>query len=266
MLWSILWSIVQVCSLTIEYQVVQYMPNINILEQFESTLVTIVQQISILLLWNDGHRCMELTLCRVVESSYLPTHNIVPHISWHAPPYRRTTKKYSDFPSMVIFQLLLRKSWIQTWFCNCQLYLCLFHIVFECSPSIHDQGKMLVLPNRLLYEVLSTSDQCFVSFQPIWCHPHTQIRIILFHGVRISIPNVEFSPSHVSIGSSQIAFSIIVLPKDDHTDFVQEETTGSSILDHDFGHLCRGRRIQMSGNSDLGFFNNFGASCIFTWV
>ena len=26
------------------------------------------------------------------------------------------------------------------------------------------------------------------------------------------------------------------------------------------------RRIQMSGHSDLGIFNNFGASSIFTWV
>ena len=29
----------------------------------------------------------------------------------------------------------------------------------------------------------------FFSFQPILCHPHTQIRITLFHGVRKSIPN-----------------------------------------------------------------------------
>ena len=28
----------------------------------------------------------------------------------------------------------------------------------------------------------------------------------------------------------------------------------SSILDHDFGHLCRGRRIQMSGHSDFWNF------------
>ena len=30
--------------------------------------------------------------------------------------------------------------------------------------------------------------------------------------------------------------------------------------------MCRGRRIQMSGHSDLGIFNHFGASSIFTWV
>ena len=65
----------------------------------------------------------------------------------------------------------------------------------------------------------------FLSSQFL-CHPHTQIRIILFHDERRDIPNLEFSPIHVSIGLSQIAFPIIVLPKDDHTDFVQEERLG----------------------------------------
>ena len=56
------------------YQVVQYVPSMSILEQFESIHVTILQQISFLLLWSGGHRCRESTLCRVVESSCLPTH------------------------------------------------------------------------------------------------------------------------------------------------------------------------------------------------
>ena len=91
---------------------------------------------------------------------------------------------------------------------------------------MHDQGKMLVLPNGLLCWVVSTSDQDFVSFKPILCHPHTQIRIILFHDVQRDIPNLEFSPSHVSIGFSQNAFPIIVLPKDDRTDSFREERLG----------------------------------------
>ena len=33
-----------------------------------------------------------------------------------------------------------------------------------------------------------------------------------------------------------------------------------------FGQLCRGRRIHISGRSDFGVLNNFGASSIFTWV
>ena len=69
---------------------------------------------------------------------------------------------------------------IQTWLCNCPPYLCLFPIVFECIPTTHDLEKMLVLPNQLLW-VISSSDQDFVSFQPISCQPHTQVRIILFH-------------------------------------------------------------------------------------
>ena len=116
-----------------EYQVFQYVPSISISEQFESILLTILPRISILL-WNDGHQCMELILCGVVELSCSPTHNIVPHISWHALPCHKTTKKYADFPSMVIFQLLLQKFWIHTWFCNCQQYLCLFHTVFWVHP------------------------------------------------------------------------------------------------------------------------------------
>ena len=44
-----------------------------------------------------------------------------------------------------------------------------------------------------------------------------------FHGVRISNPNWKLSPTRTSIGFSQFAFPITVLPKDDHTDFVQEE-------------------------------------------
>ena len=115
---------------------------------------------------------------------------------------------------------------------------------------------MLVLPNQLLYSVVSTSDQDFVSFQLILCHLHTQIRIILFHDVPSDIPNLEFSPSHVSIGLSQIAFAIIVLPKDDRTDFAQEERLDLRHWTMSFAILCRGRRIQMSGHSGNGIVNN----------
>ena len=45
----------------------------------------------------------------------------------------------------------MKKIAIQTWFCNCPQYLCSFAIVVECIPSTHDPGKMLVLPNRLLF-------------------------------------------------------------------------------------------------------------------
>ena len=93
---------------------------------------------------------MEEILCRVLESSCLLTLNIVPHISSHDLPYHKTTKKYENSQSMEVFQFTPRKFAVQTWLCDCQQYLCLFHIVFEYIPSIHDPGKMLVLPDQLL--------------------------------------------------------------------------------------------------------------------
>ena len=146
-----LWWIVQVCSLTIEYRVVQVVPSIRISEHFESILVTIIQQISLLLLWSGGHRCMVWILCRVVVSSCLPTHNIVPRISLHDQPYHKTTMKYEDFEGMAVSLFPPRKFAIRTWFCNCPQYLCLFGIFVECIPSTHDPRKMLVLPSQLLY-------------------------------------------------------------------------------------------------------------------
>ena len=50
--------------------------------------------------------------------------------------------------------------------------------------------------------------------------------MVLFLGKRKSIHNLEFSPNRVSIGFSQIAFPIIVLPKDDRTNSAQEERLG----------------------------------------
>ena len=159
-------------------------------------------------------------------SSCWPTHNIAPHISLHDQPYHKTMKKYEYFEGMVISQLLPRKFAIRTWFCNCPQYFCLLHIVVECSPSTHDPRKMLVLPNRLLCRVISTSDQDFVSFQPIFMSSTYIDKNNSFHNVQSDIPNLEFSPSHVSIGFSQIAFPIIVLPKDDRKDSFREERLG----------------------------------------
>ena len=42
-----------------------------------------------------------------------------------------------------------------------------------------------------------------------------------------------------------------------------KRTTGSSMPEDDLAILCRGGGIPMFGHSDLGIFNNFGASFIF---
>ena len=85
-------------------------------------------------------------------SSCWLTHNIAPHISLHDPPYHKTMKKYEDFEGMAVSLFSPRKFAIRTWFCNCPQYLCLFGIVVECIPSIHDPGKMLVLQINFFVE------------------------------------------------------------------------------------------------------------------
>ena len=81
--------------------------------------------------------------------------------------------------------------------------------------------------SRYFVELLSRLvRQLTISFHTILCHPHTQLRIILFHDEQRDIPNLEFSPSHVSIGFSHIDFPTIVLPKDDRTNSFQEERLG----------------------------------------
>ena len=46
--------------------------------------------------------------------------------------------------------------------------------------------------------------------------------------------------------------------------FRSRRTTGSSVFDHDFGHLCRGRRIDISGHSDFGILSNLRESSVLT--
>ena len=48
---------------------------------------------------------MDLIVCRVVESSCLLNHNVVPHLSWYDLPYHRTTKKHEKFSKYGSFSL-----------------------------------------------------------------------------------------------------------------------------------------------------------------
>ena len=97
-------------------------------------------------------------------------------------------------------------------------------------------------------------------------HPHTRIRINPFSRCtkRHSQFGIFSQPCFKRI------FSNCLSPNSPAKGwpyrFRSRGTTGSSILDHDFGHLCRGRRIQMTGHSDFGIFHNLWASSIFTWV
>ena len=208
-----------------KYRVVQFLPVINISEQFESIHVTIVQQISFfffeVVVIDAWSRYFVELLRRLVGQLTISFHTLLCMTSHVIRP----SKKYEDFEGMVISLLPRGNSRFE----HGSVIVHNFFLIWHCrwvQPKYTWSTKDVGSPKSTSLLVLSTSDQDFVSFQPIWCHPHTQIRIILFHDVQRDIPNLEFSPSHVSIGFSQIAFPIIVLPKDDHTDCVQEEQLG----------------------------------------
>ena len=104
----------------------------------------------------------------------------------------------------------------------------------------------------------------FLSSQFL-CHPHTQIRLILFHDEQRDIPYVDFSPNRVSIGFSQIAFPIIVLPKDDRTDSTQEERLDLPHWAMIWAICVVVDESRCLDTPIFGIFNNLWASSIFTW-
>ena len=183
-------------------------------------------RISFLLLWwssvHGVDLCMELILCKVVESSCLPTHKIGPHTSSHDLPYHKTMKKYENFQSMVVSQFLQQKFLIQPWFSTVHnifayftLSLIWVHPKFSWSRKDVGSPKSTSLLKYFPHRIN-------ISWEPIWCHPKRVIRTILFHGVRKNIPYWKPSPNRTSTGFSQIALPMTVLSKEDRTDFVKE--------------------------------------------
>ena len=113
--------------------------------------LTILQQIvsSSLKWWSSMHGVdtfVEL-LSRLVRQFTTPFHT-----SLHDQPCHKTMKKDEHYEGIVIYLSHRGNSRFKHGsIINCPQYLYFFHIVFECSPNIHNQRMMLVLLNRLLY-------------------------------------------------------------------------------------------------------------------
>ena len=82
-------------------------------------------------------KAWELRLCIIVELFCSQVPNIAPHISLHDfPCWTMGTCLRRVSLNKVVFLLLLRRSWIQTYFCNCPQYLCSFRTPVECNPNV----------------------------------------------------------------------------------------------------------------------------------
>ena len=221
--------------MTIEYQVVQFVPSINISDQFESILVTILQQISfffIEVVVIDAWSRYFVELCRIVGLLTISLHTFLCMTLLLIRPWK--IRKFW----VVNSPLSPRKVEIQTWFCNCPQYLCLFGIVVERIQSFHDPWKMLVLPK-------STSSLSTFHIGSRFCFfPANFMSSTYTHEKN---PFSWFTKKHSQFGIfSQPCFKKIFSNCLSHDSpakvwpyrFLSRGTTGSSIQDHDLGHFC----------------------------
>ena len=258
---SILWPHEQVCSQTTNIR----SPNTSQIQTFQKKLWTNCRQFSCWLIFLIFELMVIHAWRRDFVLFYSPVRNILPRISLRDLPCRRTKKiwflhEVSLKLLQVVFLWLQQKSWLRTYLCmlsQCHYWL---YILFEYNPNFRGRGMMLVLPDQRLSLEISKSVKYFLFCLPFGYRPHFQMRKVLSLGWPKNIPNKNFSQP-----CSNITFSNCLShnspAKGWPYKFPPRTTTGSSILEHDLGHLCFGRCIQISGQSDFGIFNNFW--CIF---
>ena len=126
-----------------------------------------------------------------------------------------TTKKYEYFGSMVVFSSPRGDSGFKHGSVIFNNIFAYFTLSLSTSQEYKDVGSPK--STSLLSNFHIGSMFCFFPAN-FMSSTYTE-KNNPFHGVRISIPNWKPSPNRTSIGFSQIAFPITVLPKDDRKDF-----------------------------------------------
>ena len=135
--------------------------------------------------WSSKHGVATLYNSSVflfASSQYLSTH----FFAWPSMSQDHEEVVFvSDFRSFSfrwLFHCTSRNSGFKHTFMNYPQYPCLYDLLFECIPTTHGLGRMLVLPNKRLSFVFSTLDSFSASFQPVLYRPHTLIRTVLSLG------------------------------------------------------------------------------------
>ena len=139
-LWSILWQIEQVCSLTMECQVHQFLPSTSISRQIVSIHRTILQLIQVPPSWNDDHPCKALKLCTIVPSFCLHIHNISQRTFSRDLPCRWTTRQFlrEIFSHLGnVFSCSCRNSWFEHFSVFVHNSFVRFCIHVECNCQMH---------------------------------------------------------------------------------------------------------------------------------
>ena len=179
-------------------------------------------------------------LCRTGRCLCLPVRSVVQRIFVRARPCQ-------------LFRLLLQKFVIRKYFCSRRRDFCSACIHVKCIPS-----------------------KCVSSISSLWgcrlCLFPSHAHVVHVHRQKKTLLTMHKQTFSSWCCSPSIFQNLFELSSDNNPAkkglyrCLSRITTGSSILNQDLGHLCRGRRIQMSGHSGLGSFNNCGGSSILTWV
>ena len=243
----------------------QFVPSISRL--FVSILLTILQQIPILLLWIDGHQSMgveTLYSCWFVlftSSQYRDTH----FLAWSSTSYDHEEMSASGFPTQSSFSFAPAEILDSNMFRQPSTISSLVAHCLWVQPKWTWSRKDVGSPTSTSF-IGSFHIGSMFCFFPASFMSCTYTDKNGFLGLQVSIPNLELFPNRVSIDLSQNYLSHNSPARGWPYRFRSRGTTGSSMLDHDLGHLCFGRRLQISGHSDSGTFSNVGASSILTCV
>ena len=167
-------------------------------------------------------------LCRVVESSLFANSQTSFHtflgMTFHIIGPRRNTKILAIWKSFSSSRGNSRFKHGSVIVHNIFAY---FTLSLSASQVYMIKGKMLVLPKQLLYLVLSHIGLMFCFFPANYMSSTYTDKNNTFSRCTNKHSQLETTcPNRTSIGFSQTAFPISVLPKDDHKDFAQEERLG----------------------------------------
>ena len=168
---------------------------------------------------------MALRLSTTAQLFHAKVPNIFPRISSHDLPCHKTMKRLCQ-SQVSNFSMAPAEILDSNIFCDYPQYPSLFDILFECNPNTLGQRTMSALPINVFHSYFPSRIHVFCFCLPVWFRPRVQIRIVLFRGWEISIPNLELFSNRVPTELSRFVFPTIFLPKDDRTDSAQEEQPG----------------------------------------
>ena len=155
----------------------------------------------------------------------------------------------------VVFLLLQQRLWIQTFILLSTMSLLVWHFRWV-QWSRNDVGSPK--PTSFISTFHIGSMFCFFPASLI-SSSYTRTRRVLILCSRVSIPNLELSPI-VFHRTFSNCLSHHSPAKGWPYRFRSREKTGSSFLDHDFGHSVSSVDVSKHPDtSDFGIFNNDGA-------